>query len=103
MSNGGDLLRMLMPAVRPVPTEGVSRPGKQPIESLSFDSLLQEAKQSETIPGLPNDPTAPTDPTTATENTEQPAKPDALAPLSGLDSIHNASLRRIVAQAANSQ
>ena len=93
---------MLMPAVRPVPTEGV-RPGKQPIESLSFDSLLAEAKQTDATPGVLGDPLAPTDAASAANNTERPAKPDVLAPLSGLDSIHNASLRRIVAQATDSQ
>jgi len=93
VSNGGDLLRMLMPAVRPVPTEG-ARPGKPPIESLSFDSLLEEAKQA--------DPTNPADPLKQTDETkpvEPSTKTDALAPLSGLDTIHNASLRRIVAEA----
>ncbi len=93
MSNGGDLLRMLMPAVRPVPSGGVS-PAKQPIESQSFDALLQDARQV--------DPLNQTDQVKPAENTppaEAPAKPDTLAPLAGLDSIHNASLRRIIAEA----
>jgi len=101
VSNGGDLLRMLMPAVRPVPTEG-ARPGKPPIESQSFDTLLQEAKQTEATPGLQTDPLAPTDPVRPTDPA-QPVEPstktDTLSPLTGLDSIHNASLRRIIAEA----
>lgn len=103
VSSGVDLLRMLMPAVRPVPTEG-ARPGKQPIESLSFDSLLAEAKQTDATAGRSQgDPLAKTDAVSDTGKTQKPPEPDVLAPLSGLDSIHNASLRRIVAEATDSQ
>ena len=101
MSNGGDLLRMLMPAVRPVPTDGV-RPAKQPIESQSFDALLREANQTELSPRTQTDPKVPTDPVSPTDPTQlvaPTAKPDTLAALSGLDAIHNASIRRIVAEA----
>ncbi len=101
MSNGGDLLRMLMPAVSPVPTTGV-RPGKPPIESLSFDSLLADARQPGSQINTKLDPLTGVDPTTPTDNVkppEQTAKIDALAPLTGIESIQNASLRRIVAEA----
>jgi hypothetical protein len=95
---------MLMPAVTPVPTAG-TRPGKPPIETLSFDSLLQEAKTPSATgitTGIQTDPQAPVDPNTQAQNlgpAEQAAKTDTLAPLTGIESIHNASLRRIVAQA----
>ena len=103
MSNSGDLLRMLMPAVRPVPTEG-ARPGKPPIETLSFDSLLDDASQGESPAGLQTDPTASIDPNTPTKDvkpTEQSATNNALAPLTGIESIQNASLRRIIAEATS--
>ncbi len=103
MSNAGDLLRMLMPAVSPVPTTG-ARPGKQPIESLSFESLLEDAKQpagqTETRPVNSTteiDPQAPTD---STKPVDQTTQANALSQLTGIESIQNASLRRIVADAA---
>ena len=93
---------MLMPAVRPVPTEG-ARPGKPPIESLSFDSLLEDVRQAELQTGSQTDAKTSTDPAPSINDikpSEQTAKPHALAPLIGIDSIHNASIRRIVAEAA---
>jgi len=102
VSNSGDLLRMLMPAVSPVPTQG-TRPAKPPIESRSFDSLLQDARETpglaDTQPASPDgvDPVAPADDAKTVEPSSQT---DALAQLNGIDSIQNASLRRLVAEAA---
>jgi len=45
MGNESELLRMLEPAVRPGGLPGPGRPGRVPIESRDFDSLLQEAQQ----------------------------------------------------------
>ena len=98
MSNSGDLLRMLMPAVSPVPTRDVSRPSAVPIESQSFESLLDEARQSQP----PTDAavsTKRTDQTTATDESARTDARNALSSLTGVESIQNASLRRIVAQA----
>lgn len=92
MSNGGDLLRMLMPAVRPVSTEG-ARPSKPPIESQSFDTLLRDARQADAMsqagPAMQAESTNPAGPA---------EKAEAPAPLAGLDTVHNASLRRIIAE-----
>lgn len=92
MSNGGDLLRMLMPAVSPVPTQSApSRDARQPIESQSFDSLLAEARQngSVTQPEGAAEAVAPNE-------TEQTKSENIMPGLTGIGSIHNASLRRIV-------
>lgn len=102
VSNGDDLLRMLMPAVRPVPIPpgSASVPQNLPIESRSFDLLLDDARQV--------DPVAATDgkrdggtQVRATGNTSPDDAPPAIARLTGIDSIHNASLRRIIADAAD--
>lgn len=118
MSNGGDLLRMLMPAIRPVPVPGStprSTPGSTPgadtagrnlpIESRSFDSLLKDVRLTE-VPGeapllnqadnAAQDTAQAPDPGEARPQTYRP-----LFPLAGIDSIHNASLRRIIAEAAD--
>ena len=91
MSNGVDLLRMLMPAVSPVPTHNAPRAEAMPIESRSFDSLLAEANQSGSI--AQPDGAAETE---ASNETEQTNPENTLPGLTGIGSIHNASLRRIV-------
>lgn len=102
MSNGGDLLRLLMPAVSPVPgvpgtpTRDAPGPGAQPIESRSFESLLEEANRIEVQ--QPIDGAAKSD--KSPEPDSQPSAHRALAGLSGIESIQNASLRQIVADAA---
>ncbi len=92
MSNGGDLLRMLMPAVSPVPTQDVPRQGsKQPIESQSFDSLLADARQVGSI-----EPPEGTAETVEPDETKKASTGNTLPGLTGIGSIHNVSLRRIV-------
>lgn len=98
MSNSGDLLRLLMPAVSPVPARDTQRPSAVPIESQSFESLLDEARQSQPL----TDATAQTTSTDQTNGPEESARNEthnALSSLAGVESIQNASLRRIVAQA----
>lgn len=95
MSHGGDLLRLLMPAVSPVPTRDAPRPGAQPIESRSFESLLEEANRVEVQPPAGEAPKTEASP----GRDSQPPAHRALAGLSGIESIQNASLRRIVADA----
>ena len=83
-----------MPAVSPVPTSPAPFPdSKLPIESRSFDSLLAEARQV--------DPSAPIEAAGSAESvnemsSDQPSNP--LPGLTGIGSIHNASLRQIVAE-----
>lgn len=98
MSNSGDLLRMLMPAVSPVPTRDTPRPSALPIESQSFDSLLQEARQNEPVADASVQTQRPDRAAGPAEN-DRAAAPNALSGLTGVESIQNASLRRIVAQA----
>jgi len=98
VSNGGDLLRMLMPAVSPVPTRDAPRPNAVPIESQSFESLLDEARQIEP-PTDARAPTTDTDQTTGPDGSARTDARNALSSLTGVESIENASLRRIVAQA----
>lgn len=84
MSNSGDLLRMLEPAVRPVATPGNgATPRPTAFESQSFEQLLDTAQQTQ-------EPVNP-----ATEPNEPPAS-DPLASLSRIDAVNNASLRRIL-------
>lgn len=96
VSNSGDLLRMLMPAVSPVPTQNAPKPQAQPIESRSFESLLDEANQAEAAAQAE----APTD-ALPTEEVTKPSTQCALAGLTGISSIHNASLRQIVSAGVN--
>jgi hypothetical protein len=102
VSSGVDLLRMLMPAVSPVPTQ-TTRQGKPPIESLSFESLLEEAKLPESqIEVRPTDAMSDKTPVTPPEDDKpagQAMQANVLSRLTGIESIQNASLRRIVAEA----
>ena len=101
MSSSGDLLRMLVPAVSPVPTRGPgAAPHSVPIESRSFDSLLEEVRLTDAVV----EPKAGTGANTEAQPPDPGTKPaDNLGVLSGLlgiESIQNASLRRIIADAA---
>lgn len=99
MSHGGDLLRLLMPAVSPVPTRDAPRPDAQPIESRSFESLLEEANRID-FERTADDTTGSAEPA---EAGEKPRVDNTLAGLSGIDSIQNASLRQIIAGASGSK
>lgn len=81
MSESGDLLRMLEPAVRPVGPAGASaiRQSAAPFEGKSFETLLQEAQAGA------EEPTSPTSP-----------RPNLLQPLSQIDAVENASLRSLI-------
>ncbi|MEM6551915.1 MAG: hypothetical protein AAF750_07285 [Planctomycetota bacterium] len=91
MSDPGQLLRMLEPAVRPVatpPTGTSAKPVNTPFESQSFDQLLQQAGTNPS--NTSNTEQAP--PTT------EAAKPtNTFQPLSGIDRIENQSLRDLIA------
>lgn len=92
MSNSGDLLRMLEPAVRPVATPAsgaASSASNTPatFESQTFEQLLGVAQQTQ-------DAMNP-----AVEANESSA-PDPLAALSRIDSVSNASLRSMLTNQA---
>ena len=83
---------MLEPPVRPVPTPagGQVRPQKLPLESRSFESLLDEARDVETDQGPQSASRAPrsTGPSSS--------KGGILDSLAGLDAIDNALLRQLL-------
>lgn len=90
MNDSAALLRLLEPAVRPVPTAPASRSPQLPIEQRSFETLLNEVRQTQTTGG--HDDQATTDPTEAAP---------ALNPLRALGrcgAIDNASLRGMLGQ-----
>ena len=81
---------MLEPAVRP---DGVSFPTPQrnvPIESRSFDSLLEEARQMNATPTRDSQ-------TTASPTDAQPLlKAGLIGQLAQIDQVHNSSLRALI-------
>ena len=79
MSNGGDLLRMLEPAIRPANLPAPTVKPNTPIESRDFDSILDEAR------GMNVDETRP-------EETE--TKPNLMDHLSQIERVENATLRQ---------
>jgi hypothetical protein len=91
---------MLVPAVSPVPTLGPgASPRNQPIESRSFDSLLEEAglTGADITPG--NGAGADTQALSSDTGPEQVDGVSTLSQLSGIESIQNASLRQLIAAA----
>jgi hypothetical protein len=88
-----DLLRMLEPAVRPVGPGRCTTP-RQPVESQSFESLLQEAKQTDAEAG-PADADTNAD---AAVKSDSPRGPGPLSELSRLDAIENSALRQLLAR-----
>jgi hypothetical protein len=94
MSNSADLLRMLEPVVRPV---GAPAPGRStqrlPLEEKSFEALLAEAQQQDTI--------GDADEQGVDESEARRPKTNLLSPLSALDAIDNASLRALVGRDSN--
>lgn len=87
MADSGQLLRMLEPAVRPVPAPegGGASPGRAPIEQQSFEALLAEATAA-TEPGGDD----------AASASDRPARGNLLGPLSQVGAIENASLRALI-------
>lgn len=91
MENGAALLRMLEPAVRPVPTPTDPAPARAAsAESAQpFEALLSEARQAAGAGEPANESTS--------EAAAESTAPDPLSPLSQLDQVENASLRRLMA------
>ncbi len=91
MSAGSQLLRMLEPAVRPAGLPGpVARPISKPIESQSFETLLDQARQTES-PQAANE----SDPKAAA-NEQSTVPPEAKAALPEGFNIENASLLKLM-------
>lgn len=92
MVNGSELLRMLEPAVRPGGLPGPVRQPTVPIEARSFDSLLEEARQTGAGQQQADEGAAPS----PVAEAAGPAPPKPMAELAQVDRIENASLRRLV-------
>ena len=85
------LLQMLEPTVRPGNSTSASGPqqGKPAFENRSFDDLLHEAKAGTTIE-------------TKTGETK-PVETNPLASLGGFEQVENATLRKVLAEARESE
>ena len=87
MSTGVELLRLLEPTVRPGGLQGPKSAPTEPIESRSFESLLEEAKAT----------AATTTTESMNETTTKPSRQnDPLGALARVDLIDNAALLRII-------
>lgn len=88
MGSGVDLLRLLEPATRPAGTPARASCPTAPIESRSFESLLEQARETATreTDGEPETQAAP------------PASKTAgpLSDLARVDRIENGSLRQLI-------
>jgi len=104
MADSGALLRLLEPAVRPVPqpTGESSSPAGGTSDPTSFEQRLAEAKKetqaNQTEPGA-GDGASDADPSRAgdagkTSEGERP--PASLQLLSGIDRVENPTLRRLI-------
>lgn len=81
---------MLEPAVRPDGLSPPKVPRHVPIESRSFESLLEEARQMNDTLTQDNQTTAP--PATETP----PLKAGLIGQLAQIDQVHNSSLRTLI-------
>lgn len=85
MNEGVNWLRLLEPAVRPAGLPDPARSPQSPIESRSFESLLEEAQASSSE-------------TPAPDGEAKDAGANLLAPLSAVDRIDNQALRDLIAR-----
>lgn len=90
MSTGMELLRLLEPAVRPGGLQGPGIAPSEPIESRSFESLLEEAQSTPTTKATESMNEA------TTKEMGQAKLNDPLAALARVDLIDNAALLRII-------
>ncbi|WP_432799461.1 hypothetical protein [Poriferisphaera sp. WC338] len=88
MGTSSDLLRMLEPAVRPVPVQvkGTSQQSPTTFENKTFDQLLDEARTIATGPEA--------DQVKGAEGESKAV--DSLSPLTRIDLVENAALRQIL-------
>ena len=85
MASGIDLLRLLEPAVRPDGLQGSRCAPKEPFESRSFESLLEEAQSQAQVQAR-----------SAESATNKTKAIDPLGPLARVDGIDNAALLKII-------
>jgi hypothetical protein len=104
MGDSSALLRLLEPAVRPVPQKGGQRAGGEPsFESADFETLLAAARKpsEETAQSGDGESAALGVAQANTESTDQsasqPRSTQPLGALEGIDKIENPTLRRLMA------
>jgi len=88
MTDSAALLRLLEPAVRPVPTAPAGRVAQAPIEQRSFEALLDEAKSIQVTQG--------SDEETAAQPMDATSPTNPLRALGSCGAIENASLRGLM-------
>lgn len=91
-SNAANLLRLLEPAVRPGNIPRTAQPTSTPIETRSFDSILEEAQTMNSETG--NEKADGVD-----EGVAPPKPASPLAGLGHIDCVENAGLRDMLARA----
>lgn len=98
MGTSLDLLRMLEPTLRPDGVSGVARAASQPIESRSFEALLDEAQSAASQSG-----DAARDAGASGSETAEPVArrgPNLIDRLAQVDVIENPSLRSLLNRGA---
>ena len=93
MSKETELLRMLSPVVRPVDMPGAAGRPTLPIESESFDALLERAHQINAVEAVSELKSEELD----LDKVTGPARSGLLGRLSALDQVANGSLRDLLA------
>jgi len=88
-----ELLRMLSPVVRPIDIPGAAGTPTLPIESESFDTLLERAHQINAAEAVPEPKSEELDLDEVTDS----ARPGVLGRLGALDQVTNGSLRDLLA------
>jgi len=94
MSEASNLLRMLEPAVRPGNLPGPVLPpsaAREPIETQSFESLLEEARQVNLTEVADLDESD-----VSAESRVNKTVTGLLGPLAQIDAVENASLRELI-------
>ncbi len=95
-----DLLRMLEPAVRPVGLPGPAVQPREPLESRSFESLLEEARATGSGDtagaGTAGEVTQEAEGSQGVAEPRRPAPAGWVGRLGSLDRIENGSLRRLI-------
>ncbi len=93
MSKETELLRMLSPVVRPIDMPGAVGKPTLPIESESFDALLELAHQMNATEAVQE----PESDELAVDEVTGPARSGLLGRLGSLDQVANGSLRDLLA------
>ena len=94
MSKETELLRMLSPVVKPVDMPGAVGKPTPPIESESFDALLERTHQMNAAEAVHE----PKSEELAVDKVTDPARSGLLSRLGALDQVANGSLRDLLAE-----